>query len=313
MSLHTKYRPEDFSEFYGNKRLVKKLKPMLDNLETYPPTTLITGPYGCGKTTLGRIIAAYLGCIGSDFVYLNGANDRGIASMRDLVEVMGLMPMNGLSRVALIDEAHRLTKDAEESILTFLEEPPKTSYFVLCTAEPQGLGKAFKQRCSPFEVDYLKDDEIRKLITAVIKEEEGNVPDKIIKEIADCAEGTPRVALIILGQVINLPPKSMLSAIDPFVDGEFDANTIDLCRGLNSKASWEVVSDIVLKVKDDPERIRRGVIGYFRKVILNTKVVSNKTDYAAFIIDCFRDNLYSSGLPGLSLQCYNALTLWKGK
>ena len=61
MSLYLKYRPKTLDELRGNAGVTSALEGMLDNLDTCPHSFLIHGPTGCGKTTIGRIIAERLG------------------------------------------------------------------------------------------------------------------------------------------------------------------------------------------------------------------------------------------------------------
>uniref|UniRef100_A0A6M3KWJ3 Putative DNA polymerase n=1 Tax=viral metagenome TaxID=1070528 RepID=A0A6M3KWJ3_9ZZZZ len=309
MTLDTKYRPQDFSEFYGNKHTIEKLKTMLEHRESFPHALLFTGPSGCGKTTLARIVATHLGC-GNHFE-INAANDRGIDTAREVIEMMSASPLSGESRVTIIDEAHMTQKTFQNAILKILEEPPKTSYFALCTTEPQGLINTIKTRCSLFQVDSLMDKEVMELLKEVADLElgEGRIDDGVLKDIASYSEGCAREALSRLEQVIHLPPKAMKEAVSKS-SLEVEKQTIDLCRGIIKREGWSAIATILEGVTADPEGVRRAVLGYFRKVLLGTKGGGGKADHAAFVIECFKDNLYSSGQVGLALQCYNAVTLW---
>jgi DNA polymerase-3 subunit gamma/tau len=61
LSLHLKYRPKRFKEFYGNLDVLQKLIShlMKPNRSHF---FLVSGPYGCGKTTLARLIAMSVNC-----------------------------------------------------------------------------------------------------------------------------------------------------------------------------------------------------------------------------------------------------------
>jgi DNA polymerase-3 subunit gamma/tau len=67
MSLYQKYRPTTLQMVKGNEHIISTLDGMLSNLETCPHTFLLHGGSGCGKTTIGRIIAERVGCKGADF------------------------------------------------------------------------------------------------------------------------------------------------------------------------------------------------------------------------------------------------------
>ena len=52
-------RPQGFADVIGLEEAVRVLKTKLDGGEV-PRAFLLRGPYGCGKTTLGHIIAHYI-------------------------------------------------------------------------------------------------------------------------------------------------------------------------------------------------------------------------------------------------------------
>ncbi|NCB44467.1 MAG: AAA family ATPase, partial [Clostridia bacterium] len=66
MPLYHTYRPTTFDEVVGNIEVVTALKADLAK-ENHPHAFLLHGPTGCGKTTLGRIIAKELDCAEDDF------------------------------------------------------------------------------------------------------------------------------------------------------------------------------------------------------------------------------------------------------
>ena len=66
MTLYRKYRPETLDQVVGNAQTVRVLQDMLKS-EDKPQSFLLTGPTGCGKTTIGRILAREFGATGSDF------------------------------------------------------------------------------------------------------------------------------------------------------------------------------------------------------------------------------------------------------
>lgn len=105
MSLYHKYRPKELEEMIGNKNTILALSSDLEKKDK-PHAYLLTGPTGCGKTTIGRIIAQRLGCIGNDFTEIDSADFRGIETIRDIRRQSQFHPMEigSTCRVFLLDE-----------------------------------------------------------------------------------------------------------------------------------------------------------------------------------------------------------------
>ena len=105
MSLYTKYRPKQLSEFAGNESVVESFDALFSKpRQDIPHAILLTGSPGCGKTTLARIAASRLGCSDMDLVEVDSADFRGIDTVRDIRRQMGLSPLGGPCRVWIIDE-----------------------------------------------------------------------------------------------------------------------------------------------------------------------------------------------------------------
>ena len=54
LELYRKYRPSSLDEIVGNEIAIKSLKSEIENGSH---VFLLTGPAGCGKTTIARIMA----------------------------------------------------------------------------------------------------------------------------------------------------------------------------------------------------------------------------------------------------------------
>lgn len=300
MALYHKYRPTSLDEIVGNQETVLALKGLLQK-EDIPHAFLFFGPTGCGKTTLGRIVAKHLGCEGDDFKEIDSADFRGIDTIREIRRQAHFKPIQSKVRVWLIDEAHRLTLDAQSALLKILEDTPKHVYFILATTEPQKLIPTIKGRCAQFQVSPLSDIQMKKLLHRIVKAEGKKLNKKVYEQIIQDSLGHPRNAIQILEQVLSVPPEKQLEVAKR--SAEVQSQTIELCRALVNGEGWKKVSFILSGLKDeDPETIRRSILGYCNTAILKSTGLSALS--IAKIMEQMIDPFYSSGFPGLVFACY---------
>jgi len=299
MSLYLKYRPEDLSQIKGNEAIVTPLRNMLEDIESCPHSFLLYGPTGCGKTTIARIIAKRLGCVGEDLQEVDIGDYRGIDTIRDIRRNSMFSPMDGNARVWIMDEAHKMTGDAMNALLKILEEPPPHVYFVLCTTEPQKLLPTIRGRCQQFQVLPLTETQMRGLLRKIIKEEGESLENEVIDQIITNTNGLPRNALQLLEQVFCVPKEMRLEVAQKF-EAE-TAQAIDLCRALLKNAGWGEIRGILQGLKgQDAESIRRVVLGYCQSVLLNEDKA-----ICGLILEEFITPFYDSGFPQLVYACYS--------
>lgn len=302
MNLHLKYRPQTFEEMYGNADILQALQNSLQDEENRPHSFLLHGPTGCGKTTLGRIIAKELGCTGSDYREVDSADFRGIDTVREMRKQSQFRPIEGPCRIWLLDECHRLSVDAMNALLKALEDTPKHVYFILCTTEPEKLIKTIRGRCSQYQVSPLSDKEMKKLLRHVVKNEEEKLDKEIYEQIIQDSLGLPRNALQILAQVLSVEADKRLQTAKR--SAEIQLQTIELCRSLLQGAGWRKIANILSGLKgEDPESIRRAVLGYCSSVLLKAE-----NNQAGLIMEEFIEPFYNTGFPGLVCACFSIIS-----
>lgn len=299
--LITRYRPERLDQIVGNQSVIASIESILSReVEKIPHTFMLVGLPGCGKTTIARIIAARLQCTGQDVHETNAANFTGIDNIRDIISQMKYKPMESDTKVWIMDECHKLSGPAQDSFLKALEEPPEHVYFILCTTDPQTMKKAVLRRCSIHELKPINEQQMMGYLeTILIKEKKGGtVPLEILEQITTDSGGQPGVALGLLDKIIDLPAKDMKDALKQSISEKSQA--IELCRALIKGASWKEIAEILKGIEEEPETVRRIVLGYCNTVLLsgNSKAFS--------IMNEFVDPFYNTGKPGLTWACYRA-------
>lgn len=302
MSLYNKYRPSSLDQLVGNSSARATLKGMLEDPAKCPHTFLLTGPTGCGKTTVARIIASTLGVSETELKEINSADSRGIDTIREIHKRIQYKPILGKISVWIIDEAHQLTKDAQTALLKTLEDTPEYVYFILATTDPKKLKPTIRSRCSILEMKPLNDKEMFSLLRGITKKEDKSLTKVIYDNIIKYAEGRPREAIQVLEQVFNTDLDLQIE-ISTGMDLK-RRESIELCRMLMSERPlWKKIAAVIKGIEDpEPESIRHHILGYAKSVLL-----SKGDAKSAKVIQNFEEPFYDSRMAGLTLACWKCI------
>src|SRR5665809_23515 len=155
LSLYCRHRPKTFDEVVGQDHIVRTLRNAIE-LDKVHHAYLFVGSRGTGKTSMAKLLACALNAEGGarvdfdqasehsrailagtalDVVEMDAASNNSVDDIRELRENVALAPMQGGSRVYILDEAHMLSPSAWNAFLKTLEEPPPHVVFVLATNE----------------------------------------------------------------------------------------------------------------------------------------------------------------------------------
>lgn len=308
MSFYHKYRPQTIEEFVAPKP-VKELVVNFIADPNRPRVYLLTGPTGCGKTTLARIIAEGVGATVTNIRELNSANFRGIDTIRDITEATKYKALDGKPKVWIIDEVHRMTKDAQEASLKLLEDSHESCYFILATTEPGQLLPAIRSRCINITVSPLQEKDCYLLLDRINKGENYEMPETIFQLIMEKSEGRPREAIQLLEACLySSTDEDAKKVIQDWTGENQSPEVFELCRLLaNPKTKWATVADFLTRVVFDPEPTRRMILSYFAQVILKNNNPT-KIRESVWISQCFSENFYDSGKNGFILACWLSVT-----
>lgn len=308
IELYRKHRPRKLSDVLGQDGIVAALEGMLGR-NAVPHALLFSGSSGCGKTSIARALCRRMGCETDgrkktgDFCEVNCAEARGIDTIREIQQRAGSAAM-GKCRVWLLDEAHRLTPDAQSGLLKTLEDTPAHVWFMLATTDPNKLLKTIHTRCTHFKVAPLPPKLIRKLLDDVA-EKEGWEPlsDEVADKIIEVAEGSARKALVLLQQIADLEGDD--AKLDAVSRSDTGRQAIEICRLLlGGRAKWNEVASILKEIEDEPESVRRMVLGYANKVLLGG---GKQADRAYQVIVAFEQAFYDGGAAALTRACWEVL------
>jgi DNA polymerase III subunit gamma/tau len=273
-------RPKRLSQLIGQDTLVATIRNQYSSGRE-PSAWLFVGPTGTGKTSVARILAVSLQCTHAEFGEpcdaclekkndfsireINASENSGVDEIRKIAQGSMYLPLEGSRRnVFMLDEAQRLSRDAQNLSLKYLEDAPESTVWIVGTTEENKLLPAIVRRCERVQLKLLQADNILKLVKRAFK---------FVGEVKKKPE--PLVASLWEGRIQS--PGLILNAVELYLAGQtskeavrnigFGADTLAICRSLE-KGDWDAIrKETKEATADDLRGIRAQVSGYLRRCL----------------------------------------------
>jgi len=178
-----------------------------------PQSLIFVGPEGVGKRLMALAVAQRLNCLTvaddapdadacgtcnacrrialgthPDVAIVPG--EAKVDEVREQIQAAPFRPFEGRRRVFVFDDAHLLLPQSQNALLKTLEEPTRSSQFILVTSRPDGLLPTVRSRCPQLRFGRLDIDDVASLLV----ERQGLSP-MAAREVAVAADGSPGRAI----------------------------------------------------------------------------------------------------------------------
>jgi len=195
--LAVRLRPSTLDELVGQQHVLGAGSALRLAIEQdRPPSMILFGPPGTGKTTIARIVAERTGAA---FEELSAVSAR-VDDVRAVIARAGdRLGGNGLRTILFIDEIHRFNKAQQDSVLHAVEDGLVTLIGATTENPYFEVNSALLSRCTVIELTALAEDELVEILgrgAAMLGAAEAE-PD-VLALIATRAGGDARAGLQIL-------------------------------------------------------------------------------------------------------------------
>lgn len=214
ITLAVKYRPKTFDDVVEQSAIKDILEEQI-RTESFKHAYLFCGPAGCGKTTAARIFANDINQGKGNPIEVDAASNNGVENIREIIDNARKKSLDSDYKVYIIDECHMLSNGAWNAMLKLLEEPPKTTIFIMCTTDPQKIPATILSRVQRYDFSKISLDSIIARLKYIVDEENQleevqgafQYEEQAIQYIAKMADGGMRDAITMLDKCVSLSPE----------------------------------------------------------------------------------------------------------
>lgn len=222
---------------------------------------MFEGPNGIGKNTMARELAAILlemeNLFNSpDYIEIKpDGNSIKIAQIRKLQSDILVKPYKSY-KIYVIDEAQKMTVEAQNALLKTLEEPPKYAIIILITDNKESLLDTIKSRCEIIKFTPIPMQEVASYLTV------NGIDSKRASLLANFSRGSMKKAIELSeSEEFHLMREEVQKYVETFLNG----NLIEI---MDIQSSIEKYKDQITNVLD-------LLINYFRDIMMVKENVDN--------------------------------------
>lgn len=225
-----------FEKIVGNENNKKLLNQIIEN-NNVSHSYMFIGQTGIGKFLFAKEFAKAILCTAEnkpcnkckacmqfennnnpDIFILDETETIKNEHIKELIKQTLEKPIESKNKVYIINNSENMTREAQNSLLKTLEEPPEYITIILITKNENLLLNTIKSRCTKIKFNKLKNDELVKLLEEKFAYNISNI------KMLDVFDGSIEKALNIQGK------EKLYEIISENFSNELNMNIIDFLK-----------------------------------------------------------------------------------
>ena len=213
-----------FHDIIGHEKIKEHLQKAI-GYQRVSHAYILSGEEGMGRKTIAKAFAMTLLCekhgtepcmeCHSCKQFLSGNHPDviwvthekpasiGVDDVRiQINDTVSIRPYSSPYKIYLVDEAEKMTVQAQNALLKTIEEPPEYVIFILATTEVHKIPITILSRCQHYDFKRISIETITDRMRDLMQTEQVEVEEKALRYIAKAADGSMRDALSLLDQCI---------------------------------------------------------------------------------------------------------------
>ena len=295
-ALARKWRPQTFADLVGQEAIVTALGNALRE-GRIAQAYLFSGIRGVGKTTAARVLAKALNCVGADgsatapaaepcnecsvcleimqggdldVLEIDAATYSKVEQVRDLTESLQYGPARDRYKVVVLDEIHRLSRQAFDALLKIVEEPPAHLTFVFATTEVEMVPATILSRCQEFHFRRVPASPMVAHLVRICEAEDIEASRPTLSLIARASEGSVRDAVALLDQLATFGGGKLADEDVGRLLGGIDTTLLAALLEAILGGQGARVSKTIRSLEDDgadPRQVFTNFLGFLRSAL----------------------------------------------
>lgn len=289
-ALARKWRPRTFADLIGQEAVVTALSNALRE-QKIAQAYLFSGIRGVGKTSAARLVAKALNCAQAptaepcnvcpacrdvasgaslDVLEIDAATYSRVEQIRELTEGLRYGPTRERWKVVILDEVHRLSRQAFDALLKIVEEPPAFLVFIFATTEIDAVPATILSRCQEFHFRRVPTPVLAGQLRSICEAESITASEAALRVLARASEGSVRDAVALLDQLGTFGDGTVTEEAAFALLGGGDLSTLPDLLAAILGGRREIVLDVATRIESegwDPRAVHHRLMALVRDAL----------------------------------------------